>query len=141
MEKTHGVVLLALGLLLAGCQFKGAEREPGVMLADYKWVVEQIGGQGVNANSRVTLLFSNDGRIAGRASCNRMNGRYEAAENSLTFADLGTTRMACPDPLMEQEQRFLDTLESVQTYAISQHGALLLYRGEEVVVEALPEGD
>lgn len=139
MDQKHIFVLVAVGLLLTACQFKGDERESNVMLADYKWVVEQIGGEGINANSRVTLLFSNDGRIAGRASCNRMNGRYKAAGDSLTFSGLGTTRMACPDSLMEQEQRFLDTLESVQTYAISQHGALLLYRGEEVVVEALAE--
>lgn len=133
--------LAAVVVFLAACQHKGAERPSSEILTEHKWVVEQIAGQPINANSRVTLLFSGDGRIAGRASCNRLSGHYsvESDSDTLQFSDLATTKMACPEPLMEQERRFVEALGSVQSYALSQHGALMLYRDQEVVVEAQPE--
>lgn len=139
MDKKSIFLWLTVMVAVGACQTKGDERPSSDILSDYKWAVEQIDGRAINANSRVTLLFSSDGLVAGRASCNRLNGRYEASGESLMFDDLATTRMACPEPLMVQEKRFLETLRLVKRYAISQHGALLLYSGEKVVVEALPE--
>jgi heat shock protein HslJ len=65
----------------------------------------------------LTLAFSDDGRVAGSAGCNRYNAAYTQDGRKLTFGPAAATRMACakPDGVMEQEQQFLKALGTVAT--------------------------
>lgn len=73
----------------------------------------------------VTATFA-EGQISGSAGCNRYFAGYTRAGQKLTFSPPGATKMMCatPEGLMMQEQRFLSTLEAVQTFSIT--GDLLL---------------
>lgn len=45
--------------------------------------------------------------------------RYEVNGDKLAITSpLGSTRMACPEPIMKQEQAFLQTLQSAERYEI-----------------------
>ncbi len=68
----------------------------------------------------------------GFGGCNRFFGTYALGKNqALAFSDLGTTRMACPEG-MDQEQALLGALGATNRYEI--HGSkLLLYAGDVVV--------
>ena len=45
------------------------------------------------------------GRVSGNAGCNQIGGAYTLAGTSLTFkANMAATMMACPEPLMRQDQ-------------------------------------
>jgi len=90
------------------------------------WVIEDIAGAGVIDNSHATLQFLPDGRLAGNATCNRIVGSYKSDAGKLRIQPAGTTKMACPPALMNQERRLLDLLPTVASYRIDKTGALLL---------------
>ncbi len=95
-------------------------------LAGKPWIVERIGGAGIVDNSRVTLQFASEGRLAGIASCNRYTAAYTAKGGSLAIGPAAATRMACAPALMSQESRFLALLATVVSFQIDQSGALVL---------------
>jgi heat shock protein HslJ/uncharacterized membrane protein len=107
-------------------RFAGCGGRPLDLLLGAAWVVEDIGGAGIIDRSRVTLRFGDDGKVGGRASCNIFTGSYTLTGESLTFGKAASAMMACAPALMEQERRFLDLLQSVHRFEISDSGALVL---------------
>ena len=91
-----------------------------------EWVIENIAGGGVIDNSHATLLFLPEGRLAGSGTCNRLLGSYKTDGQALTISDTGTTMMACPSALMNQERKLLDLLAQVTRWQIDSTGALVL---------------
>jgi heat shock protein HslJ len=83
--------------------------------------------------SRLTLTFR-DGEVSGSSGCNRFHGQFTVEGNALKIRPLATTRMACEDEVMAQEQAFLRALESATTWAIVR-GMLDVHRadGERVL--------
>lgn len=81
-----------------------------------------------------TLTFAADGRAVGHAGVNRYFATYERGDTGrLSFAAIGSTRMAGSPDAMRQEQRYLDTLGRIDRYAL-RDGRLTLYVGEDEVL-------
>jgi len=95
-------------------------------LTAHEWVLEDINNQGIIDNSRVTLNFGDEGRVAGKASCNRYFAVYSVDGETLNIQQAATTMMACPEALMNQERRFLDALQGAHSFEIDATGALIL---------------
>jgi heat shock protein HslJ/membrane-bound inhibitor of C-type lysozyme len=112
---------------LDGNGHAGCGGEPKSLLTGGEWVVETIGGAAVVETSEATILFLEDGRVAGNASCNRFIGGYNLTGEGLSFSQLGTTMMACEEPLSLQEARFLELLQAVFRFEISPEGRLVLH--------------
>ena len=91
-----------------------------------EWKIENLDGRGIIDNSYATLLFLGDGRLAGSAMCNRIIGSYTSSGGNLKIAPVGTTMMACPEALMNQERKLLDMLPKVDQFRIDGSGALVL---------------
>ena len=91
-----------------------------------EWRIEDIDGRGVIDRSPAALEFLPDGRLAGNGTCNRLLGTYDAGDGTLTLSGTGTTMMACPEALMEQERWLLDLLTEVAAFEIDATGALVL---------------
>ena len=91
-----------------------------------EWIIETIAGGGVVDNSQATLQFMSDGRLAGNATCNRMFGSYVSPAPNLSIKPGGTTRMACPDALTNQERKLLKLLPGVESYVVGESCALVL---------------
>jgi heat shock protein HslJ/membrane-bound inhibitor of C-type lysozyme len=106
--------------------FRGCGGRPLDLLLGAAWVVEDIGGAGIIDRSRATLRLGDDGKVGGRASCNIFTGSYTLTGESLTFGKVTGSMMACAPALMEQERRFLDLLQAVHRFEISDSGALVL---------------
>ena len=71
------------------------------------------------AGSSITLDLGMDGRVAGIATCNRYIGAYTTDGEGMAFGPLASTRMACPDEgLAEQERAYLAALASVASWSI-----------------------
>jgi len=59
------------------------------------------------------------GRVSGNAGCNQIGGAYTLAGTSLTFkANMAATMMACPEPLMKQDQAVGLALTRVAAYRL-----------------------
>lgn len=108
------------------------EREAPAGLEDTQWEVTGYnnGRQAVvspKVGTQLSLLFK-DGQVSGSSGCNRFHGAFAVAGNALTIQPLATTRKACEDAIMSQEQAFLSALESAATWDIARgrldvHGA------------------
>ena len=100
-------------------------------LVGTSWRLEDLLGRGVVENAEATLEFPEEGRVAGKGSCNRFFGPAEIAGQSIKFSHLGSTMMACPEPIMNQEREYFKALESAERFEV-QGSVLKIYcKGSE----------
>jgi heat shock protein HslJ len=73
------------------------------------------------STSKITAIFSEDGRIAGNAGCNNYSGGYQVDGGSIAIGPLAATEMYCQDPpdVMETEQTFLKNLGNAASFTIA----------------------
>lgn len=62
------------------------------------------------------ITFDGAGRYSGTGGCNRLAGGYSISGDAITF-DMGlSTMMACPEPIMDQELRFSQSLNDATRF-------------------------
>ena len=111
-------IVLAVVLLAAGCAAAPPPAPTAValnVLEGTAWQAEEIEGTGVLDRAPSTIVFDAGQKIAGRAGCNRYFGSFEQSGDAVTIKPTGSTRMACPPDVMDQEGKFLSALEAVKT--------------------------
>ena len=96
-------------------------KKSNVELVGTYWKLTELMGKPVIAPAGVReihiILKKQDNRIQGFAGCNNIIGSYELKDgNLISFKDLASTRMACPD--MSMEDQFKETLEKADNYSI-----------------------
>ncbi|WP_367718667.1 META domain-containing protein [Nitratireductor sp. GISD-1A_MAKvit] len=109
-------------------------------IRNVEWVVEDIDGGGIIDASRVTLTFSDDGRLTGHASCNRYFANWTAENGRLSIGQAMSSKMACAEALMFQEHRFLSILPQIEHYTLTSQGALVLETKDGRSLKAFPSG-
>ncbi len=115
------LALLSL-LFLAGC----STMPGGRLMAGIDWQASDINGVPVAPGTSLTLRLEGD-RASGRAGCNSYSGGYRfMSKEGIRFTGLTNTEMACAPAVMEQEQRFLSILRSVEGYTFYSDGGLSL---------------
>lgn len=105
--------------------FVGCGGDPLSLLVG-DWRIEAIAGEPVIAGSETSLAFDLDGSMHGNGSCNRFFGGFTLTGEGLTLSPGGSTMMACEQALMDQEQRFLATFETVSRFESLADGGLRL---------------
>ncbi len=130
---------ITTGLVLIGTACNSGSDVPAVpdkidivSLAGSEWVLQAFGPEGeeeVAVAPAITVMFGADSTFAGSAGCNRYFGRFlTPGGDSLTLGEAGSTMMACPEPAMAQEYRYLQTLGNVGHYRMVA-GELVLLDG------------
>ncbi|HTQ97261.1 MAG TPA: META domain-containing protein [Candidatus Acidoferrum sp.] len=100
---------------------------PPASLVGTEWVLRDLAGTPALATPQATLQFLEGGHVAGNGSCNRFTGSVEISGASLKFGPLASTRMACMDNgVSDQEDRYLKVLGTATRYALD-NGDLLIY--------------
>ena len=112
---------------LDGRELRGCGGESVEVLLGTRWIVHEIEGAAVPADSRPTLGFGADGKLSGRAPCNAFTGDYQLRGDELALTGLSTTRMLCPPAVMEREQRFLALLGDVRRFERPAADTLVLH--------------
>jgi len=104
------------GLMLVSTEITGTLSVADLQGPD--WVLAELGrDRPVTAGVEITLSFEDD-RVAGAGGCNRYFGSVNsAAPGELRFSGMGATRMACPEPAMNLEQRYLNVLAGATSYS------------------------
>jgi heat shock protein HslJ len=93
------------------------------------WRLAQIDGAPPRAEPP-TITFEGE-RVAGFAGCNRYFAGIEQDPNvARYFTGIGATRMACPEPAMSLETRFLARLGETMSVRVVD-GALVFFGDEE----------
>jgi putative lipoprotein len=113
-------------MLAASSCIVAAGGDPKSQLVGGEWVVEDVNGGGVIDDARASLMFGEDGRVSGSATCNRYGAAYSVKGDRLKISDAAATLAACADALNEQERRFFAVIERDLTWRIDETGALIL---------------
>src|SRR4051812_13930709 len=82
-----------------------------------KWIVDSYGVppstvQAVLPDTALDIAFG-IGSVGGHAGCNSFSGTYGTNGNVVRVSQLATTRLACEQPVMDQETAFLAALQGV----------------------------
>lgn len=91
-----------------------------------EWIVVSIDGTPAADDVQSTISFQTEGNASGSAGCNNYFGSWAVEGDSIAFGHVGSTRMMCPPPQMDQEDRFLTALGQAERFEIGD-GALLIY--------------
>jgi heat shock protein HslJ len=75
-----------------------------------------LNGADLVPGTLITAEFNEEGVVAGSSGCNNYIAGYEVDGDRITFesGSAATTRMMCPEPVMEQESRAHKSLLLVQ---------------------------
>ena len=83
------------------------------------WRLIELNGAAVNPHEgqrEVHVILRLDGQVGGFGGCNHLTGRYQRDGTSLSFADLGSTLMACP--YSDEEAAFMTALQHTASFRI-----------------------
>lgn len=111
--------IMPLSLIAAICSCSSFSESSQAELLVGSWDINTINENVILPKSKVSLNFTKDNKISGKASCNNINSSYRIESGSLTISPTAATRMMCPSPLMEQESQFLQALNNVTGYQIT----------------------
>ncbi len=133
-------------LFLAGIAFVTMQGEQlgqlgssGAEITAIKWRAASIGDEAIPANSGIYIRFEVDGSIEGNAGCNGFFGSLEQRDSGVGVGPLGTTRMACPDPIMSREISFIDAVQKMASFQSTSDSLSLLDEEGDVLVEFVAE--
>lgn len=118
-----------------GKRLNGCGGNPASLLHGAEWTVESIAGVAVIPNTKVTMTFGTDGNLSGSGGCNRFNAGYTLTGEGLSIGTGMRTQMACEPPIMQQEDRFMAAIDSVQGFETAGPGRLTLLTasGERII--------
>lgn len=115
-----GMTILAsvfIALVTVSC----GTNKKAVAVTDFsgEWNIVNVKGQAVSGEDAPYIGFDQmTNRVYGHAGCNRLMGAYHVDSleaGKISFAQVATTRMMCPD--MSLEQSVLDALDKVAGFA------------------------
>ena len=111
-------------------------RNSATSLENTYWKLTYLGKAAVTVSSQQRephLVFDSEShRVSGSGGCNGLTGSYEVKGDELTFRQMASTMMACPEG-MDTEKAFLKALEDVKTWRIKKRKLELFDAGGDAV--------
>ena len=104
---------------------------PTFSLSGNEWLLQDLGGSGVLDNIEATLTFPDTGKVAGNGSCNRFFGPAHVSGNVIKLGPLASSRMACPEAVMNQETKYLNALQAAERFEWKDRYLLIYCQGFE----------
>jgi heat shock protein HslJ len=114
-------VLGLAGLLLVGCAKSpqpSTDAGSRSVLLGTAWRLEDLGGAVVLDRVEATLEFPEEGRAAGNGTCNRFFGTIEIKGETISLGPLASSRMACAEPIGNQEAKYLEALQGAERFTL-----------------------
>jgi len=120
-----------------------AADKTGASLTGTTWMLTELWGKPMApaTGTYVAHIQLQEGskRLTGSTGCNELMGSYEREGSALRFRTTGTTMMACPNPWMEREGKFLKALRDTTNFRIDGQKLELLH-GTRVVAQFVAQG-
>jgi heat shock protein HslJ len=137
MRPTVTVLLVALTATAIVAAAAFAQSPP---LAGSEWRPTEIDGVEIAEDAGIFIQFGAEGKVQGSGGCNRFTGKYEVDGDTIALGPLATTRMLCPDPVQQNEDRLFAGLARATKFA--REGIdLTLKDDEDAVVVQLVQTD
>jgi heat shock protein HslJ len=106
------ILTLALTSLLAACSSSGGSDN----YHENNWKLVSIDGEAAIPGVTVTALFDGNGGLTGSGGCNDYTGNYGVGGDQLQINAIRTTTNQCDQPIMEQENAFIDHLNKASSF-------------------------
>ncbi len=90
------------------------------------YTITHLGGSPISENAPTITFVALDKTIRGNTGCNNFFGSYVLDLYALSFSDIGSTEMACEQPIMDIENTFLNALRNTGSYDL-ENSMLTLY--------------
>lgn len=107
----------------------------GAGMTGTEWRLTVIGSDEVPDDSGMYVSFDVDGSINGNGGCNKFFGSLEAVDDALAVGELGMTRMACPEAVMEREAAFVKALQDTSRFEVGDHSLQLVGDRNQLLAE------
>lgn len=120
LTKSLALTLSLVALVACG---SGTSNDP----TGRAWNLTELEGDAVVEGTTIDLTITEDS-ISGNSGCNTYNGSVELDMDTSTMTvgpDVASTMMACEEPIMAQEQRYLDALTRVASYEVASEELIL----------------
>ncbi len=135
MKRSFALLVL---LALTACAI--TSREAITELPGTSWELVDLDGAEPVGETPPSITFNDDGTVNGSTGCNTFSGEVTIEGSEVTFGPMATTRMACADEAVsEQEQAFLLALEGVTGYTIDTEGRLVIEGDTPMTFEVAPQ--
>lgn len=82
------------------------------------WRVEKLDGKELLPGTEITMAFTEEGRVAGKATINNYFASWIESDGLILFTQAGLTMMAGPEGHMGQESLFIRKLSEARKYRI-----------------------
>ncbi len=137
------LTFIVISLLFASCSMlrntqKEDVEENNQTMFGIEWKLKKIGNKLMKYDEEseiITLLMTSEPEnVSGFSACNRYFGKFTLKKGVLTFKDMASTAMMCPEQTMELERRYLMQLEKVNNFVITEEGELHLRKDEKVLL-------
>ena len=86
------------------------------------------------------LSFGADGTLAGSTGCNQLGGDYTVEGDQITFGQIVSTLIACPDLQMAQEEAMYQVLMQTASFNIEGDTLTIIKNDTVLVFEAVTTG-
>ncbi len=128
------LLLIVLAVAVSCTDHKAVPKTPAPLAAKTStslegtdWMLTDLAGTPVIANSKASLSFLDAGRAAGNGSCNRFTDSVTISGDAIKFGPMASTRMACIDGgASAQEDQYLKILGTAKRFE-EKDGELLIY--------------
>ncbi|MCA9950042.1 MAG: META domain-containing protein [Anaerolineales bacterium] len=149
-EQTEPILLPVLeGFAISGIEVMAEETESEAVaeatrapedmtepvgLVGTAWNMLTMNGNPPAEGTQITAVFDTNGTVNGYSGCNDYFGPYSTDETTLSAGPLAVTRRACDETTGPQEIAYLDALESVTNYQITDNQLMLANASGEIVL-------
>lgn len=109
--------------------------KPDVTLTNTYWKLVELYGATVEPGEgkELHMILRGDDQVGGYAGCNQFTGSVTVTGDGLAFGPIASTRRMCAEA-MQQEDAFLQALESAHRFDISGEDLAIENAGGEIVM-------
>ncbi len=129
------ITLCTAALLFISCdETKKVIDVAGNVQLSGNYAITSIGDDIVTQNAPNITFLAYDKTIKGNTGCNTFFGNYALDLYALSFSDIGSTEIACEEPIMTNENLFLQALRNTGSYSIEENVLTLFSRNDRSVL-------
>jgi putative lipoprotein len=135
------ILLILIVTLVAACYpptpvpaFSPPVAASGALL-ETRWQVSALYGASLpNSEPSLTLIFGGKDTVIGSGGCTGFRGPFVASGSSITLGPLSAGTASCGEATDQQEQTYLQALQTATTYALGGDELVLLDAGGHELV-------
>jgi heat shock protein HslJ len=112
----------------------------GAGMTGITWRPTVVGAEEIPDDSGIFVLFEVDGSINGNGGCNSFSGSLVKTDDGIAVGELRSSRMACPEAIMDREIAFMQALQNAVHFELGDD-RLLLTNDADVMLAELVSAD